>query len=423
MVLAVGGAYALASWDWCGRWGDGAPSVLRVVHGSGTLLAGAAKAEIHVPYPVTRAGYGGFQPTAQSSDRPLYARAIVVQQGTARIGLLSLDLLIVPEPLRDSIAESAKANGLQDVVVIAAHLHSSLGGYDDRWMSQLAGTGRTRADNQRAIVDAAKEALAAASGKLLPVALEHAQRQLGDAVVSRDDDEPEVDGRVDLWRLLSASGVVAELTLLNAHPTLLPREVAQLSADYVGAYEERREHAHGGVELLVQASIGNASAHPSESAERSWEAFATQLDGLVNAAGWRIAEPRLALTRVRTPVVRPDASRLVPALFRAPGDNFLCVQAPHEAEVTLLQLGQARLAFVPAEPTFAAAQELEKAAGASRVVSLADGYLGYLETPEHVRNRIGESRRQYFGPALLDALSRGLALGRARLDAMMAGAR
>jgi neutral ceramidase len=43
-----------------------------------------------------------------------------------------------------------------------------------------------------------------------------------------------------------------------------------------------------------------------------------------------------------------------------------------------------------------------------RVVALVDDYLGYIDTPERVRERQGEGRRAWFGPGLMEALGRGL---------------
>jgi hypothetical protein len=92
----------------------------------------------------------------------------------------------------------------------------------------------------------------------------------------------------------------------------------------------------------------------------------------------------------------------VPSLFSMPGRNFICASAPKQAEVGALRLGPLRLIAVPAEVTLAAAQQLEPAD--ARVVSVANGYLGYVEPADVVDRREGESRRQYFGRTLLEAL-------------------
>jgi hypothetical protein len=41
------------------------------------------------------------------------------------------------------------------------------------------------------------------------------------------------------------------------------------------------------------------------------------------------------------------------------------------------------------------------------VVGLAGGYVGYVDAPERVRERRGESPRMWFGPELLDVLRDG----------------
>jgi hypothetical protein len=48
--------------------------------------------------------------------------------------------------------------------------------------------------------------------------------------------------------------------------------------------------------------------------------------------------------------------------------------------------------------------------GATHVLGLSDGYIGYLDTPDRVEGASGESHRQYFGAALLDTLGAGAQL-------------
>ena len=95
----------------------------------------------------------------------------------------------------------------------------------------------------------------------------------------------------------------------------------------------------------------------------------------------------------------------MPAFTRAAGDNFLCASAPREAEVDALALGPLELLALPGEPTMARGRgRWRTLTGATHVLGLANGYVGYLDTPELVLGGQGESRRQYFGPALLERL-------------------
>jgi hypothetical protein len=199
---------------------------------------------------------------------------------------------------------------------------------------------------------------------------------------------------------------LGELVLVSVHPTLWPRDSAVLSPDYPGFLAKARE-PESGVTLVLQAEGGNASANLGDvppPREKRMDAFVEALQRRLSQVKPAPAEvTRLAYARATVPLPRPDASRLVPSLFRAAGDNFLCTSAPRTARVSALAIGPLRLLAVPGEVTFAAGEQLEATAHA-RVVSLANGYLGYINTPEHVREVRAESRRQYFGPKLLDAL-------------------
>ena len=102
-----------------------------------------------------------------------------------------------------------------------------------------------------------------------------------------------------------------------------------------------------------------------------------------------------------------DATRLVPRLFALPGKNFLCTSSPETADVGVLKLGTLELAAIPAEVTHASAQEL-----GLPVLSLANGYLGYVEPAELVDRAEGESKRQYYDRTLLEAFRAAVQLAR-----------
>jgi hypothetical protein len=76
-----------------------------------------------------------------------------------------------------------------------------------------------------------------------------------------------------------------------------------------------------------------------------------------------------------------------------------------DVEVMMVRLGCVSLLALPVEPSFATAQQLEKLTGATRVLALSNGYIGYLEPADVVRSRLGEAKRQWFGPELYEQLS------------------
>lgn len=418
ILLSVGAAYAIASWNWCGRWVERAPVLLGQVRAEGPLRAGAAKVVLQPPFPVVVAGYPPPRAEARQANPPLHARAVVLASDDVRVGLVSLDLLSAPDALVRGIRERTADLGLQGVLVFATHTHSSFGGYDERLMVQLAGTGRFRPAAVEAAVSAAEEALRKASASLTDVTLERGEVSEPSFVYSRTGgDAP--PGLLTRVVLRGASAPVAELLVFGGHPTLIPRGREYVDPDYPGRLSELHE-ARGGVALVLQGAAGNASVafNDGRHGVARAAAFAEALAGLADRAALTASEGpvRLALARAEVALPRPDASRLVPSFSRAAGDNFLCGASPKTAEVSALVLGPLRLLLLPAEPSVGAGAVLTRRTGATGVLGLADGYLGYLETPERVKEGSGESRRQYFGPELLERLGEG-----ARLAAEAAG--
>ncbi len=407
LVLTVGSAYALASWNWCGRWKDEAPVVLGQARAEGPWKAGAARVALVPPYPVVVAGYGFAPPEARSAGLPPQARAVVLESGGLKVGLVSLELMLVPDALVAAVRERAAPLGLNAVLVVATHTHSSFGGYDARPASQLSGTGRFREDALRAAATGAGEALAQATARLTDVTLEVGEAREPGLVRSRSGGEPP-SGTLTRVALRGAEGPVAELLLFAAHPTLVPRRRDVLDPDWPGRLSEARE-AEGGVTLVLQEASGNASAvsDGAEGLERA-VAYAKAVDALADKAAPVVTEaPVLGYARVSVMLPRPDASRLVPGYARAAGDNFLCASSARTGEVGALRLGPLRWVLVPGEPTVQAGAALARRTGASAVLGLVDGYLGYVETPERVEAREGEAHRQYFGPGLLERLGVG----------------
>lgn len=407
VLLTVGAAYSLASWNWCGVWAERAPVLLSQVRGEGPLRAGAAKVALVPPFPVVVAGYAPPRPEAAQADPPLHARAVVLEAGGTRVGLVSLELLSVTTEVLERVRTQAAASGLGEVMVMATHSHSSMGGYDSRMVAQLAGTGKYRPESVDAIVTAAVAALTRAAASLTDVTLEVGEAREPGLVYSRSSGSAP-DGALTRVVLRGKAGPVAELLLFAAHPTMVSRQRAYVDPDYPGRLSALRESEGSGVTLLLQGAVGNASVAFSEGQglERV-SGFARALSALAGRAAVSSVgdSVRLSLARVEVGMPRPDASRLVPSLTRAAGDNLLCGSAQRVAEVGALALGPLELLAVPGEPTVDAGAVLVGRTGATGVLGLADGYVGYVEAPELVKDRRGESMRQYFGPALLERLA------------------
>ncbi|HME91653.1 MAG TPA: neutral/alkaline non-lysosomal ceramidase N-terminal domain-containing protein [Myxococcaceae bacterium] len=399
-------AFGVGSINWCRR-SEGDLRLLGSQAAQGPLSAGAARVELEPPLPVVIAGYPPQRPEASRILYPLCARALVVQMDHLKLGLVSIDLLTTPDSLVADIRGAVEELGLSALWVTATHSHSSEGGYDRGLLAQLAGTGRYRTEVRATVVEAAVKALRQAAAALAPAALESGEGAFPELVAPRSEGMAP-DGRLTRLAFRAQAGPIAQVIIFAAHPTLVPRQPDALSPDYPGLFSSQQEGGGAGITLFLQGGVGNSVA--AAVGDNQWKAPSEFADALARATRQvelsPASSPRFAFSRVSVSLPPADASRLAPPWLRGLAGNFVCAAAPSRVEISALQLGPVRLLFLPGEPTALAAKLLEGESGVQRAVALTNGYVGYLDGPEIVHKRIGESRRQYFEPTLLPALAK-----------------
>lgn len=404
LLLAVGGAYALSSLDWCQWPAAEQVKVVSVGMAKAQLHAGAAKAELSPPYPIVVAGHGPPRPDATKAAHPLYARATVLEMGGVKVGIVSLDLLLVTERIQEQVAARVAPLQLNDVWIAATHTHASFGAFDRRLMSEIAGTGNYREAAELAVVSAATTALEEAAKSLKPVSVFASEEKRPEFLEARSEG-PRPNG--ELLRLVFKEGdaLVAQWIFFAAHPTNVSRNTTELDGDFPGYVSRALEEKQKAPALFLQRAVGNAGAGNAEGegTARAESLASRILDALEKKPLTPVEVPLIGYARVSVIPPHPDASRLVPSLVSRAGANFLCGSAPKVAELSGLQLGPYRFLSVPGEPTQGVAETLEASSG-GRVVALVNGYVGYIETKELAEQGSGESKRQYFDSALTEHL-------------------
>lgn len=405
LALAALG-FAAGSLNWCRRVG-GDLRLLSSGAAEGTLWAGAARVELQAPLPIVVAGYPPSRAEASRILYPLGARALIVKSDRLKIGLVSIELLTMPDSLVSEIREAVADLGVSELWVSATHTHSSEGGYDRGLLAQLAGTGRYRPEARASVLKAAIQAIRQADGALGPAMLEIGERAFPELVAPRSEGMAP-DGRLTRLLFRGRSAPIAQLVVFAAHPTLLPRQTDALSPDFPGLFASQQESSAAGVTLFIQGAVGNAAA--AAIGDNPWKAPSEFADALARATNALTlaptAHPRVAFSRLSVGLPSADASRVAPPHLRGLTRNVFCAAGPARAEVSALQLGAVTLLFLPGEPTALAGRRLESETGVSRVVALTNGYIGYVDAPEIVEERIGESKRQYFDASLLPVLAR-----------------
>ncbi len=396
LALVLLGAFAFASAERCGDWPDGAPQLTFTSRAEGALEVGVAKIAVKLDAPVTIGGYGPLRSSAAAGEQVM-ARTTLVSVGGTRFALVSLDLLLLPQPLVTAIREGYDF----PIIVTATHTHSSIGQFDRRLAAQVAALGSFDDTVEQALVTAARTAIDTARAHRVAATME--LRTFSTAAFTRARSGSAVDERGTEVRFVQGDGaVVGRWLLLAAHPTLAPRRGGVVDTDWPGAVA-----ADGaGVTLVLQTSVGNASIAKDRfgSKELVAKALADALDG--GSVELAPTEPQLAIASARVELPHPDGSRLAPWPFTRIAENALCARQEMDVEVAMLRFGPLSLLALPVEPSFESAQVLERMSGATRVLALANGYVGYLEPAEVVKAGGGEAKRQWFGPELFERLGK-----------------
>ncbi len=344
------------------------------------LEAAAAKVDITPDLKTEKvwlAGFGAKGRRPAGVHDPLYARIIVLRDGKKTVALVGLDLLgFYINYTRALRAGWERGDADRSLFVHATHTHSgpdTLGlwgpmvgrsGINPRYMARI---------NARI-----GETLGLLESQLKPVTASGGHGALDPRGLCRDLRDPQViDPNLGVLRLKGSDGkAVATIVNWSCHPEVIGRENLLITADYPGPLCARVEEKTGGQCLFLSGAIGGLMS-PDTKIENFYEtarigaAVADAALALKTATGGRGLSYRFEKTKVpvensryllflsaltaghtlHTAEGKPLAAwRAWPLSFR---HLFLGLAEKNrpwiETEVSVLDIGPARLLGMPAE--------------------------------------------------------------------------
>lgn len=331
--------------------------------------------------PVWIAGFGLGRPANDLHD-PIWARAIVFEQGDLQVGILVFDFVgwFHDDAIRVRTAALAAGLPFDHLVVASTHNHE---GPDTMgpWGPNAGATGRNAAYEDRAVA-AAIEALAEAWAARAPASLTWAQADFPDLV--HDSRLPEIkDPTATLARFDGADGdPIATLTVWGNHPEALGGSQKSVTSDYPHHLRTALEAAYPGAPAIFLAgnlgglmnplhvvgcpdAEGNATCDTGtqEKAAYIGEGVARGLLAAIEGPGARTeATPELRARR------RPVFLRPANLLFLTGWAAGLFERALFDPERTYLS--RARAEAVPLEEVQQGAVQLQTEVGAVGIGAL-----------------------------------------------------
>jgi hypothetical protein len=371
---------------------------------SGPLRAGTASVDLVGDWsgPLQLATYGPSPPRALGVRQPVEARALVLDNGSTRLALVSCDLLIMHRQLRQAVLKKLAAGGtsLDGILLSATHTHTSLGAYiddplfefymlgpyDPKWADHLAGR--------------ISRAITRAAGSLQEARLGCGRTFISGASYNRRRG-PVTDPELVLVKITDAGGKpLALLANFAGHPILEPDD-AMLSPDYPGILSRKIDERYG-FGFFLQGALGDLNAG-SEKERHEWkkEGLAEKVaEGLYQAIGGvyeRIpvkAEVKLAslTTSFRLPEVNfnllPDLLFPLEWAFKALADW------PRDFPLQGIRIGDAAILATASELSCGLGLQVKRNSPApfTLVASHCGDYAGYaLPQHDHAHTKLDAS--------------------------------
>jgi hypothetical protein len=382
--------------------------------------AGAGRREITPPLDVGILMSSGLRQWApfEGVRLPLFARALVLDNGRSRVGLVALDLLgLAGEAVggwddfkRRVSAHAGDALAADQVVLASTHTHS---GPESLALTDLCRTGPFRRWVQL-LAEAIGAALKDAAGSLRPCRLVggvaaapglsvnrriRTARGITAARAVRPSDQvlgPEgpTDEQIRCLAFEDRAGrPIAILVNATTHP-VYEMCIKQVSPDYPGELSGVLEERHvGATAIFLQGAAGNINPPQVSSGAADARRHGLRLADLVDQAipGF----PPIAGTEL---MLRWGTLRL-PARTISGGPQA----EPLVARIGALRIGRAALVFLSGEPFVEIGLAIGKASpfALTAVVAYAEDYIGYIPTDRAFRNggyEIGPGRWSRVGP-------------------------
>ncbi len=240
------------------------------------LYAGAAQIDITPPIGMEMTGYIARAGNATGIHDPLFAKALVLDNGACQAVIITCDVLgFHKQFVADVRTAIAAATGIpgDHVMIACSHTHGGpatmflqgCGEMDEAWMPAL----REQLVEITQTAHATRQPASVGTGRGRFTAGVHNRRAPGDIM----------DPEVGILRVVNEQGA-ALATLINyaCHPTCLTGENQLFTADYPGTVMDQVQKETGAITLFVTGAIGDVGP-----VERGWPVCAAIGTGLAAA--------------------------------------------------------------------------------------------------------------------------------------------
>ena len=379
------------------------------------VLAQAQAARGNCPDP-NRAVAASFFTANQGTLDPLYARALVLDNGQARAALIKVDAIGMTRTLHDDLLAVAIQLGIKPELfaMVATHSHSGPASLSKQFLWEMLAEDCYSEVAYQAHRNGAEQALRQAVASMKPSRLSLGQTLLRGVTGNRRGRPDVYDPALALFKVEGKDGTpIAALFNFAIHGTVLDADNLKFSADVMGAAERRIERdVPGAIAIFTNAAEGDVSPTNGfasgdtlgDTVVGLWPK-ATLLDPVLAGAFEDVALPHPSFHPGCMPIPGGTTSLcdLLPGGLAQPGAPFDPSWVSSKGPFKAWRIGNVALAFVPGEPLTEIGW-LIKAHGTALgfastiVVGLANDHLSYLPTRAEYERGQYEGQSTMYGP-------------------------
>ena len=367
------------------------------------LKAGCARVDITPPVGVWLSGYGARKKPSESISDPLFAKAIVLDDGQNKMAVVSTDLLWVPlETTNEARGIVKKKIGIPETNVLICATHTHFGPKVEKIRKDWPDTPDSKVDKSyvQKLTNKIIESILTAAKNTRSAKLGMVKGEISEIIYNRRTKKP--DGKVAMtFRLPPADPNLAfgptdpEVAILRiedfsrtpvativnyaCHPVCGAtdnHEFYSISADYPGYTTRVVEQMEGGICLFALGTAGNMNPLRFEG-ENHRSRIGKALGGeVLRRLQFVSTSDDIALKAMKKKVILPVKKDLPPERLQDP-------EKPEEiiaTEIQVLRIGDIYMLGLPGEVLVEVGLEIKKKAGIENlfIISLSNDACGYV---------------------------------------------
>jgi neutral ceramidase len=345
---------------------------------------GYSKVNLVPPFKTATAGYGKRRGKPYTSIRDsLFVRAILIDNGTQRVAIVSADLLIIPPAVTEVLKSKLPEIGfsLDNTFLGATHSHNSIGNWGPGATQFLYGNYKEEVVNF--IADAIVNSIREASQHVLPASMKSGQINIPGPVENRLIDNGPEDASLRMITFQQNDGTKLLLMNYTAHATCLYSKDFSLSRDYPGELVDTMESSYCDFAMFMAGAVGSHGCDAPVSGEDCIGWMAKQIsDEIIHNPQSLLPVRDSVIAMLRVPLELANPQIKLNETWKVRSWLFKAAVGESPAFLTCLRIGDIVLLGTPCDFSGEFDHDLDSIAAQNNlkmmVTSFNGGYIGYV---------------------------------------------